>query len=230
MRKGYGLGKGQGYKNLMPMDSYIHSLSAKGIKSYTKSEQTRLKNLLHSQRNAIITKSAMKQPHKDIVQVLEEVDDARRTIEFGLGAKGKKYAVYDEQTNRYMETGRNVPLNQSIEEIWDYWEGGADLSQEDYDEMQKWSLKQKKEWLEGTGFRFDEVDKDLKEELDNIDEDSFYAKGKEMKQITKYYNKTIKEILEEYDEIQKSGLSINDSKEFIEKKYNIKLEDLKFVK
>jgi len=32
-RKGYGLGKGQGYKNLMPMDSYIHSLSAKGVKT-----------------------------------------------------------------------------------------------------------------------------------------------------------------------------------------------------
>jgi len=32
-RKGYGIGKGMGYKNLMPMDSYIHSLSAKGVKS-----------------------------------------------------------------------------------------------------------------------------------------------------------------------------------------------------
>ena len=33
MRKGYGKGLGQGYKNLMPMDSHIHSLSAKGMKS-----------------------------------------------------------------------------------------------------------------------------------------------------------------------------------------------------
>lgn len=33
MRKGYGIGKGQGYKNLMPMDSHIHSLSAKGVKT-----------------------------------------------------------------------------------------------------------------------------------------------------------------------------------------------------
>ena len=32
-RKGYGKGLGMGYKNLMPMDSHIHSLSAKGIKS-----------------------------------------------------------------------------------------------------------------------------------------------------------------------------------------------------
>jgi len=31
-RKGYGIGKGQGYKNMMPMDSHIHSLSAKGVK------------------------------------------------------------------------------------------------------------------------------------------------------------------------------------------------------
>ena len=32
-RKGYGLGKGMGYKNLMPMDAHIHSLSAKGQKT-----------------------------------------------------------------------------------------------------------------------------------------------------------------------------------------------------
>lgn len=34
-RKGYGIGKGMGYKNMMPMDSHIHSLSAKGVKTYT---------------------------------------------------------------------------------------------------------------------------------------------------------------------------------------------------
>lgn len=35
-RKGLGKGLGQGYKNLLPMDSHIHSLSAKGIKSTTR--------------------------------------------------------------------------------------------------------------------------------------------------------------------------------------------------
>jgi hypothetical protein len=35
MRKGLGLGKGKGYKNIIPnYDSYIHSLSAKGIRTY----------------------------------------------------------------------------------------------------------------------------------------------------------------------------------------------------
>lgn len=33
MRKGLGIGQGKGYYNLMPRDSYIHSLSAKGVKS-----------------------------------------------------------------------------------------------------------------------------------------------------------------------------------------------------
>ena len=33
IRKGLGKGKGTGYKNLAPMDSHIHSLSAKGVKS-----------------------------------------------------------------------------------------------------------------------------------------------------------------------------------------------------
>jgi hypothetical protein len=32
-RRGFGKGFGKGYKNLMPLDSYIHSLSAKGISS-----------------------------------------------------------------------------------------------------------------------------------------------------------------------------------------------------
>jgi hypothetical protein len=32
-RKGLGLGKGQGYKNLLPKDGFIHGLSAKGVKT-----------------------------------------------------------------------------------------------------------------------------------------------------------------------------------------------------
>jgi len=32
-RKGLGIGKGRGYYNIMPMDSHIHSLSAKGVKT-----------------------------------------------------------------------------------------------------------------------------------------------------------------------------------------------------
>lgn len=31
-RRGYGAGKGKGYKNLMPIDSFVHSLNAKGVK------------------------------------------------------------------------------------------------------------------------------------------------------------------------------------------------------
>lgn len=33
MRKGFGRGFGKGYFNLLPMDSYVHSLSAKGVKT-----------------------------------------------------------------------------------------------------------------------------------------------------------------------------------------------------
>ena len=35
IRKGLGLGKGTGYYNIAPMDSYVHSLSAKGVKTKT---------------------------------------------------------------------------------------------------------------------------------------------------------------------------------------------------
>jgi hypothetical protein len=34
-RKGYGLNKGQGYKNLVSLDPFVHSMSAKGVKSFT---------------------------------------------------------------------------------------------------------------------------------------------------------------------------------------------------
>jgi exosome complex RNA-binding protein Rrp4 len=34
VRKGLGKGLGCGYKNIAPMDSHIHSLSAKGMKTY----------------------------------------------------------------------------------------------------------------------------------------------------------------------------------------------------
>ena len=39
MRRGLGRGLGTGYKNLAPMDSHIHSLSAKGIKTLVKNYQ-----------------------------------------------------------------------------------------------------------------------------------------------------------------------------------------------
>lgn len=35
-RKGLGYGMGRGFKNLIPVDSFTHSLSARGIKSYNK--------------------------------------------------------------------------------------------------------------------------------------------------------------------------------------------------
>ena len=39
-RKGLGIGKGQGYKNIIPQyDSYVHSLSARGVKSCTKMQK-----------------------------------------------------------------------------------------------------------------------------------------------------------------------------------------------
>jgi len=40
MRKGLGKGLGMGYKNIAPMDSHIHSLSAKGVKSRLYAQKT----------------------------------------------------------------------------------------------------------------------------------------------------------------------------------------------
>ena len=55
MRKGYGKGFGMGYKNLMPMDSHIHSLSAKGVKT-AKGKMISLNAINHQEAKSIVNK------------------------------------------------------------------------------------------------------------------------------------------------------------------------------
>ena len=93
-RKGLGRGLGKGYKNIVPRDPYVHGLSARGVSTQLKMDKSRLKNLMREYRDHIITRSWERQPHKQVVQVVEEVDDARRTLEFGLSAKGTWKANY----------------------------------------------------------------------------------------------------------------------------------------
>ena len=47
-RKGLGKGRGMGYKNIVPRDPYIHSLSARGVKSYMPMQNMKLKAMGHS--------------------------------------------------------------------------------------------------------------------------------------------------------------------------------------
>lgn len=78
--------------------------------------------------------------------------------------KKKLWAVYDLHTNQYLESGRNTKtLKNAINEVWSFWSGGSDLEDKDLKKMEKWSLQEKKKWLESTGFRFDRINKKLEE-------------------------------------------------------------------
>jgi len=59
-RKGYGYGRGMGYKNLVPIDSHIHSLSAKGVKSYPKGVRTNFGLMPTPQKKGLIKEIARK--------------------------------------------------------------------------------------------------------------------------------------------------------------------------
>ena len=77
------------------------------------------------------------------------------------------FSIYDEQLVKYLHTGRNSKtLNEAIEDCWDYWISGCGMDEDDIKTMEKFNLKEKHEWLECTGFRFDEHEEKIDEDED----------------------------------------------------------------
>lgn len=72
----------------------------------------------------------------------------------------RRWAVYDLQTSQYLHSGRNAKsLKQAVDEVWSLYIGTADFEKADLKKIGKWTLQEKKEWLENTqGFRFDQLD------------------------------------------------------------------------
>jgi len=94
-RKGYGLGKGMGYKNLMPMDAHIHSLSAKGVKTFGVRHKQVLgfKDYIDEQEgNEINVPSSVKKYVKLALKKEEFFDEAFAEYPEGkkISAKGRK--------------------------------------------------------------------------------------------------------------------------------------------
>jgi hypothetical protein len=79
-RKGLGIGLGKGYKNILPMDKYIHSLSAKGIK-------TRLQEIMSFTKKSVIPdydvdkleKQAIKQKFSEMDDVYVDIDMIKKS-------------------------------------------------------------------------------------------------------------------------------------------------------
>jgi len=79
--------------------------------------------------------------------------------------KGVYWAVYDEQTNQYLETGKNSKtLKQAVDELWDWT--SESFEEADKKKVGKWTTAKKREWLESTqGFTFEKMTKKLKEDV-----------------------------------------------------------------
>jgi len=78
-------------------------------------------------------------------------------------AKKKFWSIWDEQVQKYMETGKNSPtLKEAVEDLWGWWSGASDLEEKDLRKMEKWDWKEKQDWLEGTDFKFVQHSKKLK--------------------------------------------------------------------
>ena len=87
-RKGLGIGMGMGYKNLVPLDPYIHSLSAKGVRTYA---VTGTGFAFQHEVKARDKKEAIKKVDKVLDGELTRLEQAGGEVEvWRVKAKGKK--------------------------------------------------------------------------------------------------------------------------------------------
>ncbi len=86
----------------------------------------------------------------------EKIKTIKKKINSKIKNKKKYYAMYDYQTNQYLNVGMNeTNKKQFIDDVWDWWINGAGLDDEDYHVMKFWNSKQKKSWLENSELRID---------------------------------------------------------------------------
>lgn len=108
MRRGLGRGLGRGYKNLVEMDSYIHSMSRKGISQYSKymnfpkefPKNTEVKyhqgvfqNQWDKDHPSILQPKKVLQEIKDVDKIKEEMFDLLYNVKTYKGEKALKHEV-----------------------------------------------------------------------------------------------------------------------------------------
>jgi len=86
-RKGMGLNQGKGYYNIAPMDTHIHSLSAKGVKTYFKFGKKDFKELR-------LCATGITEEHKaEAVEIVTELKKQGKWEAFKEDAKKKISAL-----------------------------------------------------------------------------------------------------------------------------------------
>jgi len=110
MRKGLGAGMGKGYKNIVPIDSHIHKLSGKGIKTYSAKQLAKTFSDfnvigIHTGKNlqdpkvkgfAIETKD---EPYDRSNAIFDRIPEAKNVQAIRNGAKGHYYSVLFAKNN-----------------------------------------------------------------------------------------------------------------------------------
>ena len=67
----------------------------------------------------------------------------------------KYWSAYDNEMCRNVCSGKNSKtIKEAVEDVWEMWSGGSDVGEEDSKQMEKWGIKDKREWLENIGFHF----------------------------------------------------------------------------
>src|SRR4030042_3679691 len=78
-RRGLGKSMGMGYKNLVPKDPFVHSLSRHGVKTYTSPER------LAGMKNTIFAKNTLYAKRNPFSLSYEEIDAKPRDFDFSEG-------------------------------------------------------------------------------------------------------------------------------------------------
>jgi hypothetical protein len=138
-RRGYGTGRGAGYKNLAPSDSYIHSLNRKGVGTYVKRVSTPIRKSktphldMMKDRTDIFSLMVGNPLRKDFGSVSTPVKKSILGKMFDKAKKGVEYAVEWEK--------EHLPAQEKW--VQDHWQTLKDEAKE-FQQKQKDAERQKR--------------------------------------------------------------------------------------
>jgi hypothetical protein len=169
-RKGLGLGRGKGYYNLAPLDHHIHSLSAKGVKTYY--HVTLQKNLKP------ILKKGLLLEHKKNVKLSKKVNYVMdNLLDAGYFASKMKWEMEEQPIILQLNLTKAKIFDDKNTGAYSTWkEYHADIKPKQIkkvihvtpefwkEHMKRMDKKYEKATLGAKGFNFELTDKDYKDE------------------------------------------------------------------
>ena len=170
MRKGLGYGLGRGYKNLVPLDTHIHRLSAKGVKTYY--HVTLERNLKP------ILKKGLLLEHKKNVKISKKVNYVMdNLLDAGYFASKMKWEMEEQPLILQLNLNKNKIFDDKNTGAYSTWkEYHADIKPKQIKKvihvtpefwkghLKRMDKKYEKATLGAKGFNFELTQKDYKDE------------------------------------------------------------------